>query len=210
MSLPVTVPTAEGLSVEGASPALLADLLGRYGDLLRSTSPDVWLASRPGLSRDEVEEALVHAGVAPHPELLTWWAWRDGWTDAAGRGAFIPQMSLETACDLLPDVDDLPVPISRPEGTWLPVSGWGLRHLVAFSAESVADSPKVRMISAEFEPAHGQVTHGQAVSLCTYVTWHLDGIETGRVYFDRTAKAWKSDVEAWRAAPLELRLTGLI
>ena len=210
VELPVTMPTAEGLSVEGASPALLAELLGQYGDLLQSTNPDIWLASRPGLPESVIEETLVHAGVAPHPELVTWWAWRDGWSDKAGRGAIIPQMSLAMACELLPEIEDLPAPMLRPEGTWIPVSGWEMRRVIAFSATSAADSPKVRMISPEFEPPHGQVTHAQVVSLCTYVAWHLDGIETGRVFFDPNTMAWKSDVEAWRAAPLEMRLTGLI
>ncbi len=66
------------------------------------------------------------------------------------------------------------------------------------------------MVHSSSEPGQGQVTHGQTVSLCTYVTWHLDGIETGRIYFDSTAKAWKEGVDAWKSVPLELRLTGLV
>ena len=208
MILPATIKTEEGLSVEGASPALLAELLGQYGEILRSASPEIWLASRPGLREAEIEEALVLAGVTAHPELLAWWSWRDGWSEGVRRGALLPQMSLEKACDLLPEVNDLPAPMLRPSGTWIPVSGWELGNLVAFSA--AAESPRIRMIAPELEPPQEQEkSHLRVISLCTYVAWHLDGIETGRVFYDPATQAWNSDVEAWRGAPLELRRTGL-
>uniref|UniRef100_UPI00286A1DFD hypothetical protein n=1 Tax=Pseudolysinimonas sp. TaxID=2680009 RepID=UPI00286A1DFD len=66
--------------------------------------------------------------------------------------------------------------------------------------------PLVKGLHVEY--AHSpEVTHAQAVSLCTFVTWQLVAIEEGWNRYDPESGFWK--LENWEAFPLEWRLTGI-
>jgi hypothetical protein len=90
--------------------------------------------------------------------------------------------------------------------SWIPISGAGLREAVAVCCDETDEPPLVKGLHVEY--AHSpEVTHAQAVSLCTFVAWQLVAIEQGWTRYDTESGFWK--LENWEAFPFEWRLTGV-
>lgn len=205
--LPRTVPSERGLTVEGASPELLSELLTEYGTILKRTSPQIWESSLPGLPREQIIDGLGSAGLPPSEELIAWWTWRNGHAPGTPHGLRNPQLSLRAALSLRSDDEDTAYEM-LPSQSWLRVAGEGLKRSIGVSCEEDLNPPSVRSIAPEFDRQHGRVTHGQAVSLCTFVAWQLVAIEEGWNRYDPESGFWK--LENWEGIPLEWRLTGIV
>lgn len=63
---------------EATGSAPLAAALGRLEAFLRAHGAAVAQVMRPGIDAAAVEQQLREVGLAPTPEVLTWFAWHDG------------------------------------------------------------------------------------------------------------------------------------
>lgn len=209
MTLPQTVMSEHGLTVEGAGPELLAELLAEYGSILRRTSPHVWESMVPGLTRDEIVKGLEGVGLPAPDELVAWWTWRNGHVPGVPHGLSfpLPQYSLEQALRYREDDEDFAFEL-LPSDSWLRVAGEGLKRSVGVNHDSTIDALVVRGLAPEFDGLYGKVTHGQAVSMCTFMTWQLVAIDEGWNKYDSSTGFWR--VVHPEEYPLEWLLTGLI
>jgi len=78
MGLPVLRRVPGWLTVDGAGPDLLQELLDRYEAEIRQRCVPLWESMRPGLSRGEIVDRLGAAGLPAPEELVVWWMWHDG------------------------------------------------------------------------------------------------------------------------------------
>ena len=207
MNLPHTIHAEHGLTVEGAGPELLSELLDEYESILKRTSPRIWESLLPGLSRDQIVTALESEGLKAPEELIVWWSWHNGHREGFPHGLRNSQYSLSTALQLRA-VDHETAFEWLPSPRWFRVAGEGGKHSIAVSCDPEIDPPWVRSITPEFNLEHEQGPRGRAVSLCTYVTWLLFGIEKGWNRFDPMTGFWR--LEDYSAFPEDWRLTGII
>jgi len=205
LDLPTTVQGSGGLTVDGASPELLADLLEAYSALLARVSPHISESMAPGLGREEIVERLGDEGLVVHEELIVWWMWRNGHIPGIGHGLRQSQHSLEEV--LLYRARDVERNFAfMPSSGWLRIAG-SMRHSVAVGFDPAAALPPVRRISPEHDAAP-EVTHRQAISLCTFVTWKLVAIEKGWDRYNQSTGFW--ELVDYEAIPFEWRLTGIV
>ena len=87
------------MSAEGASALPLTRVLSDLEAEWRSQGASISSGLRPGLSPDSIRAALEPLGIRPHAELLQWYGWHDGATDAypesacQDSGLLIPMLS---------------------------------------------------------------------------------------------------------------------
>jgi hypothetical protein len=204
--LPATISTADGLTVEGAGPELLEELLDAYAFELKKSSPAIYDSMLPGLSVDQIHDLLGEIGVVPSPELLVWWGWRNGHVPFFGHGLNHDQMSLETAIKLYKD-ESLGTNHWEWNPNWIRIAGEGnsgdaarwndnqgatfVRHVSTFDIGTQDDESILR----------------QVVSICTPVTWWLYAIAEGWDSFDVSSGFWDYDESKY---PPDWRVTLLM
>ncbi len=91
MELPETVETADGLSVRGPSPELLAGLLQEFEHELSRAGVPVEQALSPGLERDQVGGIFDHLGLPVPDEIAVWFGWHNGVTSLPLWGKAFPR-----------------------------------------------------------------------------------------------------------------------
>jgi hypothetical protein len=207
MDLPQTIMSPYGLTVEGAGPELLRELLAEYGSVLQRTSPHIWASMAPGLTRGEIVRSLEEVGLPAQEELIVWWTWRNGHIPMVPHGLGFPQYSLHEALRYREDDEDFAFEL-LPSPSWLRIAGQGLKYSVGVNHDPELDALVVRGLSPEHDGLYGLVTHGQAISICTFMTWHLLAIEEGWNAYDPSTGFWR--VVQPEKYPLEWLLTGLV
>jgi hypothetical protein len=200
-SLPQTVGTSRGMTVEGASAELLKDLLRQLEGELRRQGAPVKQFLLPGAQRREVEDSFKRMGVTAPDEAVVWFGWHNGAVPGVGNGGVLPLFE--------------PWPLSvieyeRPQpwgsdfgpGRWEWDPNWihimGNQYGLAMScADDPAQPPLIRFVTSD--SAHGteaSQTDYQVVSLCTPVTWWIDSLQRGWYQWDDDNGYWQLDRQA--------------
>ncbi len=207
LRLPETIRTPRGLTVEGASASLLADLLDAYKYEIERRDPRAWDGFRQGHSRQEIVDKFAAEGLIAPEELVVWWSWSDGHQMMPTRGLRNVPIGLDRALRLhREDREDGFVLLPGPE--WVRIVGQGRRTSIALSCESEDKAPLVGLLDVEQGLGPRRLSDLYAVSLCTPVTWWLTSLVEGWVGFDRNQDWWTIlDLES---APIEWQLTQLL
>jgi hypothetical protein len=208
MTLPDTYRAPEGLTVEGASPELLRDLLKQYESKIRKAGVRTKDVLLPGLSERQIRRQFDEIGLEPPEELLVWWSWHNGINQrytTATRFNFLP---LEAA---------IATYHSDPHGTdeyswnpqWIRVADYAAG--IAVKCEERPGPPLVRYVSAWTSGTQDDETEQQVESLCTPVSWWLLAIDEGWAQFQRDVGDsggghWARKAEVF---PFEWSLTSL-
>lgn len=210
MESPPTQLSARGLTVEGAGPDLLRELLPDFERELRLQGVQIDDLLQPGCDPRDVREVGVALGLNIPDELVVWFGWRNG------------VRSLEPIPRVLPQFDFWPLDlVARRHGTWpfgFGLNDWewnpnwlhfmGDQHGLAMSCEEPPENaPLIRALTEE-DGTQSKDTRLQAVSLCTPVTWWIDALRRGWYRWDRTAQNW--EYEDFRVHPEERWRVGMI
>jgi len=153
-----------------ASGESLSELLKRFEtDAVAAGAPVDQLA--PGLQLAEIEEAF---GFTPHPELVEWFQWHDGYTEDNPQAAgSLPQVIASSARSTV-EWGRLP----EPNESWMLVTeeAWG----PVVDLESPASEPlRVAFASDDFDPDRAAAEGRLVRSLRTMVAWWIAGIGSG-------------------------------
>jgi len=201
MELPLIRETADGPAVESASPELLANLLDEYEYESRIYSGPVERALA-GISREEVVDSFAQVGLVPPEELVVLFGWhngvRIGGTSPFPRLWFTPLAELvgnyESRLRLFEQFDDEDLRFA----TWGAGPGWfplvpGQYTLAVDCTRAPDLAPRVRSTDIEFDDNQKPMRRGQIVSLCTLVTWWIEGIRSGAHRWDSFTQTWSTE-----------------
>jgi hypothetical protein len=207
MNLPETYMSEHGLTVEGAGPELLSELLAEYETILERTDPSSLASLQPGLTRDDIVQRLDGVELAAPDELIVWWTWRNGFPLMTPHGLMNPQLSIDLALIFREDDEGMCFE-NLPSPSWLRVIGDDSRHAIGITCDKNIDPPWVRTVNPEFNVPDVLGPKYRAVSLCTVMTWHLLSIREGWVRFNPESGTW--NWENYAAVPPEWRATGVL
>jgi len=188
---------ADGFTVDGAGPDLLADLLERFDFEVSRRSPDVWATAQPGLSRDEITDRLARIGVTPPEELIVWWMWRNGHVEGRPLRAPFAQASLETSIRYrelyLANGLYMKFGFMTPldSQNWLHLEHEG--HLVVCCDPS--ELPPVVMNVYSHAMVPDEYRHN--LSICTPIALWLASIVNGWMQYDVDTGFWRLDRGRW-------------
>ncbi|CAO1652344.1 hypothetical protein NYA9BBAC_01833 [Salinibacterium sp. NYA9b] len=182
-TLPKTVSTEHGPSVEGAGPELLAELLAEFETELRAVGAPANLFN-PGAGADELTQQLASRVPALPPELFSWFAWHNGerhelpgeapqilWT----AGVFHDVPGVIRMQDL--DIGEIAGNELDWDPSWLRLTGsWD--HGIAIQCTDAEALPLVRMVAFDTRTNPAD-TDTQLVSLCTPIAWWIDAVRSG-------------------------------
>lgn len=207
MNLPETYMSEDGLTVDGAGPELLHELLAEYEAILERTDPRSLASLQPGLTRDDIVQRLDGAELAAPEELIVWWTWRNGYAPMTPHGLMNPQLSLELALIFRSDDEDMAFE-NLPSPSWLRVMGHDLGDSVGVTCDEKINPPWVRTVNPQFNVPDLLGPENRAVSLCTVMTWQLLSIQEGWAQFDAASGMW--NWENYAAVPAEWRATRVL
>jgi cell wall assembly regulator SMI1 len=190
-------------------------LLGSYEERLLAMGMPVAEWVRPGLTAEEIEEAVEPLGIRLPKEGRVWWEWHDG---AIGRGrdrllgpskeclTLASAVEVYQRCRWVAEQTASAWPQNDPDflwnPAWFPVEGSQLPTVIDCSIPEDQISP-VRSIDWQdvdgfFEP--------QAESLGQMVSWWIDAIDIGAWEWNQGDQRWYSHDDrlepALRAHPL--------
>jgi hypothetical protein len=210
--------SGDGPVADGASPKLLAELLGTLEDEPRAHGVPVGDILLPGIPSSQTIDELQAVGLTAPEELVVWWGWHGGnRVDAASRlvfGIALPafvQGSVHTAVENYrfqmcalggADLDPFrPDPEHEREyreqggGTgWLPLEATG--HGTLIDCNLASDGPpKIHSSDVQFSFADS-AAYFRAVSLTTIVTWWLDEIFRGHWVWNPGRLGWDETQES--------------
>ncbi len=206
LSIPETFRTPRGLTVEGASPALLKDLLEAYKYEIERRDPHAWDGFRPGHSRQQILDRFSAEELHCPEELVVWWEWSDGHPMMYPRGLRNVPIGLDRTLSLYrEDRDGMFELLPGPE--WVRILGQGRRASTAVFCGQGQDLPLVAFLDVEEGLGPGRLPDHCALSLCTPVTWLLTSLAEGWVAFNESRQRWSL---AYDEVPLEWRLTQLL
>ncbi|ARC58303.1 hypothetical protein AS850_14555 [Frondihabitans sp. 762G35] len=179
--------------VESWSPSLLADLLVTYEVEMISAGFDARQYLGPGLSEEAVRSQLAALQMTPTSELISWFAWANG---ASVPLPGIHPASLEKAIEMYVLVH-LPM-YEEPEPglediTWGVGKGWLRLELDNYSKAvdcnpGPRNPPEVHQTTPEFGQFND--TWGRCRSLCTLVTWWIEGLRGGAYEWNASLRTW--------------------
>jgi len=195
IEIPETIGTPFGPSVEGASPALLSELLIGLEEELRKQGVPVDEYLRPGVPPAEVSAGFTECGLVAPEEAVVWFGWRDGPNRTPNSHKVMPMfLSWSLAECVAAYVDPNGHPKGDEDWQWDPawIQIMGDANGLAISCAAPADrAPLVRALSWDWEFGTQPLqTLNQAVSLCTPVAWWVDALQHGWYH-------WNSDAHAW-------------
>ncbi len=95
VDLPETIGSEFGPSVEGASPALLSEVLIALEVELRKQEVPVDEYLRPGASASDVTLAFDECGLVAPQEAIAWFQWRDGPTRSSNSHNVMPMFLMQ-------------------------------------------------------------------------------------------------------------------
>ncbi|MBH0083146.1 hypothetical protein [Salinibacterium sp. SWN167] len=182
-TLPKTVSTEHGPSVEGAGPELLTELLAEFERELRVVGAPTSLFN-PGLNPGDVERQFESRVRAVPPELLTWFEWHNGEHPSSPDTA--PQVfwSGHTFWDIAGvvrlqdlDIDEIAGNELDWDPNWLRLTGrWD--NGIAIQCSDAEALPLVRKVAFDTRTNPAD-TDTQLVSLCTPIAWWIDAVRSG-------------------------------
>jgi hypothetical protein len=194
--LPETIGTPFGPSVEGASPALLTELLIDFEDELRKQGVPVDAYLRPGASASEVRAGFEECGLIAPVEAVAWFGWHDGPTRSPNSHKVMPMF---LGWSLAETVRAYLNPKGHPKGhedwqwnpDWIQIMG-DANGLAICCAGPAEEPPLVRGLSwtREYGTPRDQTGH-QVVSLCTPVAWWVDALRHGWYRWSTEGNAWE-------------------
>jgi hypothetical protein len=209
--LPETVGTPHGPSVEGASPALLAELLVEFERQLLRVGVPVEKFLRPGAHPDFVRDVFDRNGLTAPDEAVVWFSWHDGPTRIPDGNQPLPRFEIWS----LDEADDRrhsggAQPMGHGPEEWDP-DWFQIMGPVAGIAMNCADAPEkpalVRALSHTREMGtQPEQTLQQVLSLCTPVTWWIESVREGWYQWLPELSGWDYD---FMAQPTIRRLRGL-
>lgn len=198
IELPETIGTSHGPSVDGASPALLQELLEAFQDALAHQGVPVERFLSPGTSPERVRSRLNDIGLRAPDELVAWFGWHDGPKRMPGSASVLPRFlfwSLDEAISMHVS------PRGQPKGTedwqwnpaWLQIMGDG-NGLAIHCAEDPTEPPLVRALTMDGEyGTQPKKTLRQVVSLCTPVAWWTEAVSENWYRWDAKSQLWDID-----------------
>ncbi|NEM92312.1 hypothetical protein [Galbitalea soli] len=207
MSLPQTYRTELGFTVDGASPALLRNLLDDFATALVRVGVPVDTLFRPGRPEAEVCAECAGQGLVPTEELIIWWGWRDGVTQGLP-AEYFPRdfLSLERSMQNYDDEDKgLDVALWNP--SWVRLAGHP-RGIAVLTDPAMP--PLVRGVHKGGFGTNDVGTTSQVVSLCTPVTWWILAIANGWWRWIPAADGFGHWEYARDSLPLEWQFTSLV
>jgi hypothetical protein len=190
------------MTVEGASPHLLEELLQEFEAALRAGGVPVDQFLRPGATRGAVELEFQQHGLVAPEEAVVWFGWHDGRFDVPGAAEALPVFGAWSLADLA---------VERVTPGWLPPTGFGefdwnpnwvhimgdQTGLAVCCADGPKNPPLVRVIDSDpFAGTQESQTEMQVVSLCTPVAWWIDSIRRGWYKWDPSLSYWVRDLKA--------------
>jgi hypothetical protein len=187
------------MTVEGASPALLRELLQDFEIELRNQKVpvDQWL--QPGAEPAAVRAEFSERGLFAPEEAVVWFGWHNGRREVPGSEQALPMFTAESLGYLRADwLDADRITRGYEEWDWNPnwVQIIGDQVGVAVCcADDPANPPLVRAITADgVEGTQEWQTDHQVVSLCTPVTWWIDSLRRGWYRWDPKTEEWHRDL----------------
>ena len=208
-TLPIITQTSLGPSVEHPSVDLLRELLPELDKRLRQAGVAAD-ALRAGLRSEEISFKAAAAGLEPHPEVVAWFEWRNGASPERPDVVHaLPQVrlaSLDEALARYADTQEMleswaDDPALR-EMHWGRDTGW--LALVDDGAGLTVEASAPAERSPGIHNAHSMFTlepdTGRAVSLCTYVTWLVEGLRAGAHDYSPASGLWGSDMNKMPAS----------
>lgn len=203
MQLPETYRSELGLTVAGASPELLAELLVALSFETRRLGAPIDDALQPGVSRQYVIDRLGELGLPAPEELITLWTWRNGTRPGMIGGQGLGLLPIESAVSIYP-TDNLGDGHFSWHPAWITVLGPG-NFSISVDTREVDHPPLVRST----DPARGTADdepENQVVSLCTPVTWWVLARVKGWTHWERSTGigVWLADRDMF---PMEWWLT---
>jgi hypothetical protein len=196
--MPETIGSPDGPTVEGASPALLRDLLNEFERELRDRKVPVDDYFAPGASKRDIRAEFESNGLIVPAELVVWFEWHNGATGVRGSEYVIP---IHTFASLRETFDWYDDPGGWPKGlqpwqwnpNWLQITRNGSGIAVCCEKEERI-SPLARAVTPDGEfGTQPDKTARQVVSLCTAVVWWIDGLRTDAYVWQPQHSAWKYD-----------------
>lgn len=205
MNLPEIVTTPNGPMAVGSSPHLLKELLAEFDQQATRSGCPLDDFTLPGVSPDTVTSSLATIGLAAPDEIVIWFGWRNGGTGFAhAYPRFVPasldraiaqyQLHQELASGLAAaDPDNRDIYEGGAGPGWLPL--YEDAHGCAALCTENSDAPvPIHYANTGFaERAARAAGLFEAVSLCTIVTWWIDGIVSEAVWWDSEARRWDYD-----------------
>jgi hypothetical protein len=205
--LPQTYRTTDGFTVDGASPALLRELL----DMYISTLDDLGVRTKelfvPGIPESVIRDSLAELGLVPTDELIVWWNWRNGVKLGLPR-KYVRFDFLSVERSMQGYRTD---PMGMEEALWNP--SW-IRVIGPSTGIAVrlgdSANPLVRGVSPTGFTTNSPNASAQVVSLCTPVTWWLRAIANGWTTWVPGAEGWGRWVHRRDEIPLEWEFTAMV
>ncbi|WP_148071147.1 hypothetical protein [Curtobacterium sp. PhB115] len=200
MRLPSTVMTPGGLSVRGAGPELLAELLLEVDAVCLRDGYDLQETMAPGVTREVIDAAWAPRGIAVPEEAIVWWGWHNGARPDLGRYAGVRQVSVAFSAESW-DLKTKGTSAYTWNRSWIPVWGPGPDHI----AIDTRDHRDVSVRATEFDLNTQETADTPGViSLCTPITWWLTARAEGWVAPGPVADVWKTELipTAWLATEL--------
>jgi hypothetical protein len=207
MKIPKTYATEHGLTVEGASPELLAELLDTYAYEIYQRNPEAWEGMSPGLSPDDIVEELTAEDIPASEEATVWWSWTNGYRPDRPPLLSNPPLPLGSAIESYVTDRDIYKFELLPGPNWIRVTGLDRSTSIALHCDDGDGLPLVCRIAPAVKVGNGPHDLRPVVSLCTPVTWWLTALDKGWMRFDDHGYLRVPDMTAY---PTEWRLTGLI
>lgn len=194
------------MTVEGASAALLADLLVDFEAELRKQNAHIDELLRPPASPALVEETFAKIGLKAPAEVVALYGWHDGCV-ATGEGeAALPArflLSLE-AVPIRYNLSRLGLGEWDWNPSWAQVMG-GKYGIAVSCADDPDQLPLVRSVENSAGTADWQTDY-QVVSLCTPVTWWIDCMRRGWYKYDQSTRSWNRPIGE---IPQKIRMYGM-
>lgn len=203
MLLPETYRSPRGLTVEGASPELLVELLDALAFETKRAGAPLNDVLQPGVSRQYVQDQLGTIGLTAPEELIAWWGWRNGARPGLVSGQPLDMNSVEMAIHLYPRRF-----LGDGEFSWHPdwirLLGPG-GYAISVNTDPSEQPPAIRATESFIGTAPDN-TATQVVSLCTPVTWWLLARAKGWTRWEVKDGfgRWNPDLDRY---PLEWRIT---
>lgn len=176
-----TIEFIDGIATaQRSSSEMLRELLGVLDHELERRGLPVKSSMRDGLAPSAVEDAFNVAGLSAPEEVIIWFGWHNG---SRIKGQPLPNLypvSLEEAMKIHALMQQ--VPEAEDPNEWSAFAGHGWLRLgsetldVAIDCRTPAELPLLRQPSFDFDEQTGQ---RQARSLCTWVTWRIQGLRNG-------------------------------
>jgi hypothetical protein len=219
VELPNIADTRNGPMAVGSSPSLLANLLEAYEiELIAAGAPlRDWL--QPGLDRVETVRKLNDAGLAAPQELVIWYGWHNGAvespTQPLARRA-LPRFTFgsieRVVARYRQGVDFINSPafesmsLDRESYEWGAGEGW-LRIVddnygcAVDCTGPAGQAPRLHYATEDFGMPGSESLY-QAVSLCTLVTWWIDGLRNGAYQWNAENQWWDEDTSLLPASQI--------